>query len=134
MAGGKPGRGSDQFPLRFPDGMREMIAEAAARNGRSMNAEIVARLQLTLDADGLPDSEKSLLSEAIATIEKQAKQTEYHTEVMKWVSEQQSLFIGLLEAVVASNGVVKPEFLEALKLLLSTRGKDPGFPQSPDGD
>lgn len=42
----KPGRGSDQFPLRLPDGMRERIKDAADRNGRSMNAEIVATLEL----------------------------------------------------------------------------------------
>lgn len=39
-----PGRGSDQFVVRFPDGMRDRIAEAAKAAGRSMNAEIVARL------------------------------------------------------------------------------------------
>lgn len=31
--------------LRFPDGMRDQIAEAARAAGRSMNAEIVARLE-----------------------------------------------------------------------------------------
>lgn len=45
MADRKPGRGSDQFPLRLPDGMRDRIREAAEANGRSMNAEIVARLE-----------------------------------------------------------------------------------------
>lgn len=30
--------------LRFPDGMRARIKEAAERNGRTMNAEIIARL------------------------------------------------------------------------------------------
>jgi hypothetical protein len=38
------GRSSDQFMLRLPDGMRDMIAEMAERNGRSMNAEIVSAL------------------------------------------------------------------------------------------
>jgi hypothetical protein len=38
------GRGSDQFMLRLPDGMRDMIAEMAEWNGRSMNAEIVTAL------------------------------------------------------------------------------------------
>lgn len=38
-------RESDKFMLRFPDGMRARIAEEAAKNGRSMNAEIVARLE-----------------------------------------------------------------------------------------
>ena len=48
MADLKPGRGSDQFPLRLPDGMRERIKEQADRNGRSMNAEIVAKLEQSL--------------------------------------------------------------------------------------
>lgn len=38
-------RDSDKFMLRFPDGMRDRIREAAEANGRSMNAEIVQRLQ-----------------------------------------------------------------------------------------
>lgn len=42
------GRSSDKFMLRFPDGMRDRIAEAAKANNRSMNAEIVARLQASL--------------------------------------------------------------------------------------
>lgn len=41
------GRDSDKFMLRFPDGMRDQVAEAAKAAGRSMNAEIVARLQST---------------------------------------------------------------------------------------
>lgn len=41
------GRESDKFMLRFPDGMRDRIADAARAAGRSMNAEIVARLQST---------------------------------------------------------------------------------------
>ena len=35
----------DQYMLRLPDGMRDRIKEAAASNNRSMNAEIVARLE-----------------------------------------------------------------------------------------
>lgn len=42
---GATGRGSDQFGMRFPDGMRDEIAKAAKNNGRSMNAEIIARLE-----------------------------------------------------------------------------------------
>ena len=41
------GRESDKFMLRFPDGMRASIKEAADKNKRTMNAEIVARLQST---------------------------------------------------------------------------------------
>ena len=39
------GRSSDQFAFRFPDGMREKIKAEAERNRRSMNAELIARLE-----------------------------------------------------------------------------------------
>lgn len=51
MSDKKPGRGSDQFPLRLPDGMRERIKVAAEANGRSMNAEIIERLTTTFMDD-----------------------------------------------------------------------------------
>ncbi|PTQ72733.1 Arc family DNA-binding protein [Celeribacter persicus] len=41
----KAGRGSDQFVVRLPDGMRDRIKAAAETNNRSMNAEIVATLE-----------------------------------------------------------------------------------------
>ncbi|WP_060602717.1 Arc family DNA-binding protein [Aureimonas altamirensis] len=39
------GRGADQTVVRFPDGLRDLIKAAAAENGRSMNAEIMSRLE-----------------------------------------------------------------------------------------
>ncbi|MHA6643423.1 Arc family DNA-binding protein [Mesorhizobium sp. A623] len=39
-----PSERMERFIVRMPDGMREMIREAADSNGRSMNAEIVVRL------------------------------------------------------------------------------------------
>lgn len=44
----KAGRGADQFPLRLPDGMRDAIKAAADASGRSMNVEIVSRLEASL--------------------------------------------------------------------------------------
>lgn len=43
---GSINRDSDKFMLRLPDGMRERIKIAADANNRSMNAEIVATLEL----------------------------------------------------------------------------------------
>ncbi|QOD84862.1 Arc family DNA-binding protein [Chromobacterium haemolyticum] len=45
------GRDSDKFMLRLPDGMRSRIAKAAKTNGRSMNAEIVHRLAVSLGSE-----------------------------------------------------------------------------------
>ena len=40
-----------QFRLRVPDEMHALLADAAKKNRRSINAEIVARLQGSLEAD-----------------------------------------------------------------------------------
>lgn len=56
MSDGKefPSDKADKFVVRFPDGMREKIRAAAEANNRSMNAEIIARLQDSFAAeDGL---------------------------------------------------------------------------------
>lgn len=41
----------DKFMLRMPDGMRDRLKDEAAANNRSLNAEIIARLERTLDPD-----------------------------------------------------------------------------------
>ncbi|MEK1843404.1 MAG: Arc family DNA-binding protein, partial [Pseudomonas sp.] len=38
-------RTADKFVVRLPDGMRERIAEVARNHHRSMNSEIIARLE-----------------------------------------------------------------------------------------
>ena len=50
-----PSEQADKFLVRFPAGMRARIAEAAKANGRSMNAEIVQRLDASFERGG--DSE-----------------------------------------------------------------------------
>lgn len=52
------GRESDKFMLRLPEGMRDALKSVAGDNGRSMNAEIVARLQ-----DSLFGSSKSTIDD-----------------------------------------------------------------------
>jgi hypothetical protein len=46
-----PSQRLDQFLLRLPDGMRDRIETAARSNNRTMTAEIVSRLQASLDAE-----------------------------------------------------------------------------------
>lgn len=40
-----PSRRLDQYIARFPDGMRDRLKTEAVRNNRSLNAEIIARLE-----------------------------------------------------------------------------------------
>lgn len=42
------GRDSDKFMLRLPDGMRDRLKEEAKSNNRTLNAEIVKRLEESL--------------------------------------------------------------------------------------
>lgn len=55
-----PSQMQDKFNLRFPDGMRDAIAERAKANGRSMNSEIIQILQ-----DALDENPEQIASEAI---------------------------------------------------------------------
>ncbi|OKL45451.1 Arc family DNA-binding protein [Pseudovibrio exalbescens] len=50
MIGSTKAKQKEQFVVRLPDGMRDKIALAAKENNRSMNAEIVARLEMTFVA------------------------------------------------------------------------------------
>ena len=50
-------RNADKFVVRLPPGMRQRVAEAARANHRSMNSEIVTRLERSLDGVPAPDAE-----------------------------------------------------------------------------
>lgn len=58
-----PSQEQDRFIVRMPDGMRDRIAKAAEENGRSMNSEIVYRLEqsfLSSEAHGAIDEDPAL--------------------------------------------------------------------------
>lgn len=65
-------RTADKFVVRLPEGMREQIADIAKVHHRSMNSEIIARLETSLaeesqaaaiqvDASSLTAGEKQLI-------------------------------------------------------------------------
>ena len=53
-------RTADKFVVRLPDGMRERIAEVARHHHRSMNSEIIARLEQSLIQEGALGDELSM--------------------------------------------------------------------------
>jgi plasmid stability protein len=65
--GRPPSPDQDKFIIRLPDGMREQIREAAEANGRSMTAEIVARLRTTFEKglEGPTPTEEANQTEAL---------------------------------------------------------------------
>lgn len=44
-----PSQLAERFQIRMPDGLRDKIREAAEANKRSMNTEIIARLEESFD-------------------------------------------------------------------------------------
>jgi hypothetical protein len=60
MAKTSPSKLLDQFVIRMPDGLRDRLAEEAAINQRSMNAEIVHRLVSSLEWSSVARLRKAL--------------------------------------------------------------------------
>lgn len=69
-----PSETQERFIVRLPDGMRDRIAEAAKAAGRSMNSEIVHRLQESFDERFLA------VIEAKATSGPESKRFEFNAE------------------------------------------------------
>ena len=66
-----PSRSAEQFVVRLPDGMRDRISDAAKAAGRSMNAEIVARLQASFEAPATaPESLAAGLDKVLKELER----------------------------------------------------------------
>lgn len=81
-----PSQLQDKFNLRFPDGMRDDIAERAKANGRSMNSEIISILEERIYAtnddlrDLSPEEMKEAISKQVPLLMKQAETIEKLSE------------------------------------------------------
>lgn len=63
----KPKRLSeDKFVVRLPDGMRERIATEARDNARSMNSEIIYRLETTVELEAALDRALKIIDQLLA--------------------------------------------------------------------
>ena|SRR6185312_10122304 len=65
----RPGRGSDQFVIRMPPGMRDHLAKLAGEHGRSMNSEILEALERYI-ANDLPGTGTPISQEGLDAISK----------------------------------------------------------------
>lgn len=59
-----PSDTQDRFMVRMPDGLRDRIAEVAKENNRSMNAELVSRIESSFEA-----KDQSALAQRVAHLE-----------------------------------------------------------------
>lgn len=114
MSDGKefPSDKADKFVVRFPDGMREKIRAAAEANNRSMNAEIVSRLE---NSFVLPAKIDDLMS---AYLESEAVQDEADDLTQKLIQmfEAQKAISDLQEGII--NQLLKAQ---GSHLLVSTK-------------
>ncbi|EPN4375911.1 MULTISPECIES: Arc family DNA-binding protein [Raoultella] len=87
-----PSQLQDKFNLRFPDGMRDAIAERAKRNGRSMNSEIVQILEDALNKESSEEilytdnDVAELLGVSVETIQKLTSALRENAETLKTVN------------------------------------------------
>lgn len=127
-----PKQTDPQFKLRLPLALKGQIETAAADNSRTMNAEIIDRLQLTFDARWM--ARTTMLDEAIKAFSESSREMSHQADVLKWMHEQQSVTMHLLELIANSDGHLKPEFMETLRSMLARRGDDTGFPEGPSAE
>lgn len=61
-------REQDKFVIRLPDGLRPEIAAVAYRNQRSMNGEIINRLERSLALEVALDEKKKVINQLLNRI------------------------------------------------------------------
>jgi len=61
-------REQDKFVVRLPEGLRPQIAAIARTNNRSMNGEIISRLQQSLAFEELAQRQSQLISQLLKRI------------------------------------------------------------------
>lgn len=109
------------FRLRIPPDLKVEIEAAAAANNRSINAEIVSRLERTNDLEDLVrkslDQSQRLTADVAEMI-----------EVLRWTNEQMQLMGGLIEHIATTDGNLDPGFMTALRAMVATKGRDTSFP------
>ena len=74
-----------QYNLRWPDELKEKIAQSAKKHNRTMNADIVARLEQSLAIEELPtitQADKDYLTK-IQSIEEKLDMIINNTDVLK---------------------------------------------------
>ena len=74
-----------QYNLRWPDDLKEKIAQSAKEHNRSMNADIVARLEQSLANEDLPtitQADRDYLNK-IQSIEEKLDMIINNTDVLK---------------------------------------------------
>ena len=76
-------RTADKFVVRLPDGMRERIADVARNHHRSMNSEIISRLEQSLLQEGTLNDEPNLRLDSPEALTQHAQAVYQQAVVLK---------------------------------------------------
>lgn len=111
-----PSEKQDRFIVRLPDGMRDRIADEAKKNNRSMNAELVARLEASFR------STAEQLNLFDADFPRQTAMIELMTlvrqlDVIDLVELVRDLIPSIPDDVISSNAVLKLSLRHMKKLI-----------------
>jgi methionyl-tRNA synthetase len=98
-------REDPQFKLRLSDELRNRVANEARRNNRSMNAEIIARLEASFD--GTPNIEPFIKAEISQQIAKYKEQVDASNQQLLQIIQAHAKNIEL--AVKASEALDQPK-------------------------
>lgn len=80
---GFPSDNADKFIVRFPEGMRERIANSAKASGRSMNAEVVARLEGSFQPTEDHSQLKTVLQATVAVLDQKNEVIASHQRLIQ---------------------------------------------------
>ncbi|MGV8831703.1 MAG: Arc family DNA-binding protein [Devosia sp.] len=106
-----PSRKLDQYIVRFPDGMRDRLKTAAASANRSLNAEIVDRLEQSFElSDGLESlgNISQNFSELLEISKGQWDRIEYLEAALKKSLENNERSIEMMKQVIDAANVKLP--------------------------
>lgn len=97
-----------QYKLRLPQELKDQVEEAAKQSGRSMNAEIVARLESSFGNT----SDASQLATLAAELAKAKRDSAYAAYISgRWLVDAVFLWDMLLQAMEVADAVGVPEIL-----------------------
>lgn len=128
-------RHADKYIVRFPDGMRDRLKAAAVQSSRTLNAEIVSRLQDSLDARETP--QERILALHLAEAHDEIKRLKMTVTERSGASRQKELDLGLAPLKSELHQLredVQGELRNQVKVILQLMKQGSHFELAPDGE
>ena len=106
---------ADKFMLRMPEGMRDRIAAEAEKNKRSMNAEIIARLDASFTPGPVPE-DLAEMRELVARVRADRERIHEFRQQLERVSPLMDMIRKVVDEKEAREGLGEQVFIEVRTL------------------